>query len=389
MIGARIKQARLLAGMTQRELSGALGDAGYKITAAAISKYEKEKSYPSAQFMLLASSVLDVPSTYFMHQPEKTTEWIGFRCRSKLSETARNRIKAYAGDIAEVQAELRALLYPNNQCTLPSVAVANLDDAEKAAGLLRDEWDVGNRPLDNLVQTAEDRDVIIIGWHDETESFDGLSGWCGDRPVAVVNTNFSLDRQRLTLAHEIGHLVLRASPEAETGEEKLAFRFAAALLIPEEHAYRELGCSRSQLNWGELQSLKRKYGVSMSAWVRRAFDLEIINHSVYKALNVDLRRRGWHKEEPVHYLGDEEPLQLNQMVRRAQAEGLVAPDQFAHIDVGNTVLDEDMMPKGEYPTATDLLAMDEKERQGWISTMFEWAEDVEFEVFEAFGEEEF
>ena len=33
--------------------------------------------------------------------------------------------------------------------------------------------------------------------------------------------------------------------------------------------------------------------------------------------------------------------------------------------------------------------MDEEERQRWISQMFEWAEDVEFEVFEAYGEEEF
>ena len=59
MIGARLKQARLLAGMTQRELAAALCENGYTITAAAISKYEKEKSFPTAQFMLLASGVLE------------------------------------------------------------------------------------------------------------------------------------------------------------------------------------------------------------------------------------------------------------------------------------------------------------------------------------------
>ena len=389
MIGARLKQARLLAGMTQRELAKALGNAGYSITAAAISKYEKEKSYPSAQFIFLASSALDVSSAYFMHQPDRSIQWTGFRCRARLSNTARNRIKAFAGDRAEIQAQLRDLLYPEGKSSLPSIPVASLVDAEQAAEQLRDDWAVGDRPLGRLAQTAEDRDVIIVGWQDETDSFDGLSGWCGDRPVAVVNTSFPLDRQRLTLAHEIGHLVMDTSPDADVNEETLAFRFAAALLVPAKHAYRELGCKHRHINWGELKSLKRKYGLSMSAWVRRAFDLGIITQSAYKAKNIEFRSRGWHKEEPVQYIGDEEPLLLEQMVRRAIAEGLVAPDRFAHLGLSDSGLDDDMMPRGEYPSATELLAMDEKERQTWISQMFQWAEDVDFEVFEAFGEEEF
>ena len=388
MIGSRLKQARLLAGMKQIELASQLNEAGYKITAAAVSKYENDKSYPPAQFMLLASKILDVPSSYFIYQRARSMKWIGFRCRQRLGETARKRIKAYASDVAELQAELRDLLYPENKPSLPCIPVANLDDAESAAEQLRKEWDVGNRPLDNLVQTAEDREVIVIGWNDEKDLFDGLSGRCDDRPVTVINTHFPLDRRRLTLAHEIGHLVMDRSPDADQDEESLAFRFAAALLVPAEHAYRELGASRNLLNWGELKSLKRKYGLSMSAWVRRAYDLEIINHSVYKALNIDLRKRDWHKAEPIQYVGDEEPLQLNQMMRRAMAEGLVAPDRFAHLDVNNSEPDEDMMPRGEFPSAIELMEMDVNTRENWIVQMFQWAEGTEFEVFAAYGEEE-
>ena len=92
MIGARIKQARLLAGMTLTQLADELQRYDFPITKQAISKYEKEKSYPSAQFLLLASSVLGVPSTYFTHQPAKSVEWLAFRCRKKLSQKQRNRI---------------------------------------------------------------------------------------------------------------------------------------------------------------------------------------------------------------------------------------------------------------------------------------------------------
>ena len=389
MIGARLKQARLLAGMTQRELAKQLGEAGYKITAAAISKYEKEKSYPTARFMLLASSVLGVPSTYLMHQPSKSVEWIGFRCRARLGATARKIIKSYASDRADAQSELRDLLYPKRDYDFPSIPVSSLKDAEHAAEQLRDLWDVGDRPLDNFVQLAEDREVIVIDWADKTGLFDGLSGWCGNRPVTVVNSQFPLDRRRLTLAHEIGHLVMDTSIDADVDEEALAFRFAAALLAPAYHVSRELPGKTHNLSWDELKVLKRKYGLSMSAWVRRAYDLNIISYATYKTMNIEYNCLGWHRGEPEQYVGDEEPLILKQMARRAIAEGLVAPDKYSHLQLTDADTDEDSLPRGSYPSASDLLEMDQDERQRWIGQMFEWAKDVDFEVFEAYGEEEF
>lgn len=389
MIGARLKQARLLAGMTQRALARELGEAGFQITAAAISKYEKEKSYPTAQFMLQASSVLGVPSTYLMHQPSRPVEWIGFRCRARLGETARNLIKAYAADRADAQSELRDLLYPETDYDFPSIPVSSLKDAESAAEQLRAIWDVGDRPLDNLVQLAEDREVIVIDWADKTGLFDGLSGWCGDRPVTVVNSQFPLDRRRLTLAHEIGHLVMDTSIDAVSDIEALAFRFAAALLAPANHVSREIPSKSHYLSWDEIKVLKRKYGLSMSAWVRRAYDLNIISRSTYKTMNIEYNRLGWHKGEPEQYIGDEEPLLLKQMAGRAIAEGFIAPDRFAHLQLSDADSDEDYLPRGDYPSASDLLEMDHEERQRWIGQMFKWAEDVDFEVFEAFGEEEF
>ena len=389
MIGARLKQARLLAGMTQRELASSLGESGLKITAAAISKYEKEKSFPTAQFMLQASAVLGVPSSYFMRQPSRSVDWIGFRCRARLGENVRNRIKAYAAERADAQSELRELLYPQRHYDFPSIPVANLKDAEYAAEQLRHSWEVGDRPLVNLVQMAEDREVIVIDWADKTGLFDGLSGWCGDRPVTVVNSQFPLDRRRLTLAHEIGHLVLDTSNGADKDDEALAFRFAAALLVPTKHAYKELGRHARYLNWDELKVLKRKYGLSMSAWVRRAYDLDIIVYSTYKKLNIEYRRLGWHMEEPVHYIGDEEPLLLKQMAGRAITKGLVSPDKYSHLQLTEADTDEDILPRGDYPSASQLLEMDQEERQRWIGLMFEWAEDVDFEIFEAYGEEEF
>ena len=52
MIGARLKQARLLAGLTQEQLAHKMRKHAYPVTKQAISKYENRKSFPSAQFLL-------------------------------------------------------------------------------------------------------------------------------------------------------------------------------------------------------------------------------------------------------------------------------------------------------------------------------------------------
>ena len=382
MIGARLKQARLLAGMTQRELASALGESGLKITAAAISKYENEKSFPTAQFMLLASGVLDVPGSYFLHQSELQVQWTAFRRHSRFGKKKQDAVMAYASDIAELQVELHSILYPNSRPDLPEpVITKDFGDAEKVAAHVRATWDVGNRPLDNLVQTAEDHGVIVIGWDDDSGRFDGLSGRCGGYPVTVINANRSADRKRFNLAHEIGHLVMDTS-ESNLDNESLAHRFAAALLVPEEHAVHELGRERRQLDWGELMMLKRKYGLSMAAWIRRARDLNIISERYYEILNIERSSHGWRTCEPVEYLGDEEPLQLKQMVQRAIAEGLVSPDRMTRIGVDFWEPASDQ-PESAHLTVYDLLAMPEDERKAVMERAFELAAKEDFDIFEA------
>ena len=383
MIGARLKQARLLAGMTQKELAKELCEAGYKITAAAISKYEKGKSYPTAQFMLLASSALNVPSAYFVHQPETEVQWTAFRRHSRFGKRKQEAVMAYASDLAELQIELHSLFYPEASPDLPTpIEARTYNDAEKIAEGVRASWDVGNRPLDNLVQTAEDRGIIVIGWDDDSGKFDGLSGRCGEYPVTVINANRSADRKRFNLAHEIGHLVMDTS-QANENDESLAHRFAAALLVPAEHALRELGRERRHLDWGELMMLKRKYGLSMAAWIRRARDLNIISERQYENLNIERSSLGWRRCEPVEYLGDEEPLQLKQMIQRAIAEGLVSPDRMTRIGV-DVWEPKSEQTDSEHLTVYDLLAMPEDERKAVMDRAFELAAKEDFEAFEAY-----
>ena len=382
MIGARLKQARMLAGLTQKELVDRLDKQGFAITKQAISKYETGKGYPPVRFLLLASTALGVRSTYFSVQPAESVKWKAFRRHSDFGKRKQEAIKAHAADIAELQVELHSLLYPGETPDFPqAVPTKTIEDVEWLAGHLRKKWEWGNRPLDNLVQTTEDRGAIVIGWEDERGKFDGLSGWCSEYPVTVINTNRSADRIRFNLAHEIGHLVMDTS-EVPEDEEKLAHRFAAALLVPADHAFHELGRKRHHLDWNELLTLKRKYGLSMAAWVRRARDLKIISEHSYQKLCVELSTRGWRKDEPGEYLGDEEPIQLKQMASRAVAEGLMSPDRITSVcpDCLDSAIEE---KESGHLTVRDLLKMPEQQRNAVMERAFALAAEDEFERFEA------
>lgn len=383
MLGERIRQARLLAALTQEGLAATLTTVGYPITKAAISKYETNKGTPPAQFLLMAASLLDVPPSYFSHQPTQSIEWLAFRRHSTLPTREQEAVKVYAADIAELQLELHALLHPMTSIDLPEVrAVASLDEAEHAALQLRACWGLDDNPIDSLVHTAEDHQVIVIGWDKHDVEFDGLSGWCQHYPVTVINTRVDMDRRRFTLAHELGHLVMDTRAVTDKEAEKLAHRFAAALLVPAERAIYELGPRRTRLDWDELGILKRKYGLSMAAWIFRARDLHIITEHHAKTLWQELSQRGWRKKEPVDCLSDETPLQLDQMAHYAVAEGLISPDHIRRVYPNWSERELESHGTRRF-TIYDLLELPEDEQQRIMEAAFAAAADEDFEIFEA------
>ncbi len=389
MIGTGLKQARIRKGWTLKRLADKVSKHGIQINSRTISEYEKGTKFPSASFLLLAASALNVHSTYFMHVPDITIRWRAFRKRSGFGTRRQDEIKQYATDLTELYLELKSLLHPAGEIDFPeTISVTSTEEAECAARALRKKWDIGDGPLHNLTRTVEERGAVVIAKNNTSEKFDGLSGWCGEYPVIVINRNMSIDRQRFTAAHEIGHLVMDTSA-VEQIEENLAHRFAASFLVPAEDARSALGDSVCRLDWNAIKVLKQQYGLSMSAWVRRAYDLDIISKSSFIAHNRDLRGRGWYAKEPGQYDGDEEPMQLQRMAQSALAENLMSVHRLSYSDADFLAPDDEPLLTGEFPSATELIQMDEAKREEWMTRMFDLADGMEFEVFEAFGEEEF
>jgi Zn-dependent peptidase ImmA (M78 family)/DNA-binding XRE family transcriptional regulator len=391
MLGERLRQARLLAGISQEQLAEELAKYNYQITKQAISKYENNQSMAPAQFLILVASILDVPNSYFSHESRVEIDWLAFRRRSRFAARDQEAVKSYALDLAELYLELETLLYPqiDRKDKLPErQRVSSFEQAERAAETLREVWELDNHPIDSVVRLAEDHHVIVISWDKDGGKFDGLSGRIGDAAVTVICSDVSVDRSRFNLGHELGHLLMDTEAVSEKEAENLAHRFAAALLVPAERAFHELGTRRTQLDFEELAILKRKYGLSMAAWLRRACDLAIISQNYYAQLQIELSRNGWRKQEPIEYIGDEVPLKIEQMAHHAVAEGLMSPDRIRRVypqwKEQATVIHRD-----EHLTVYDLLAMSEEERNRVMKAAFDLAAKDDFEIFEAFDEMDF
>jgi Zn-dependent peptidase ImmA (M78 family) len=69
-----------------------------------------------------------------------------------------------------------------------------------------------------------------------------------------------------------------------------------------------------------LLNLKQKWGLSVAALIRRAFDLDVISERQYREFNIRLNRLNWRKVEP-GLLPPEPPSTIKQVVAMRQRAG--------------------------------------------------------------------
>ena len=146
----------------------------------------------------------------------------------------------------------------NKPWEAPYPVVHDISEADRAARSLRVHWGLGNDPVPNLVELLEAQGIKVLAV--DLTNIDGLTANVhragkDDVPVIVVNRAEWGERQRFTLAHELGHMVMDVV--AKLDEEKAAHRFAGAFLMPADALWAEVGKHRKAIGWGELFELKQ------------------------------------------------------------------------------------------------------------------------------------
>lgn len=332
MIDKRLRQARAAAGLSLRELADRAD-----ISAMAISKYERGVATPSSGVLIRLGKALDVPVEYFFRPVQLALRGVEYRKHRKLPKKLQTKIEGDVLEQVERFFELIDLLPggPISRFRMPEGLPGRIEDyeaIEKAAEAVRSAWGLGFNPIPDLTDTFEERGIIVLqaaALHDNT--FDGLAATVNGVPVIVVGHGWPGDRQRFTLAHELGHLILKARLAPNLDEERAAHRFAGAFLVPQGEVMKELGERRTRLEPGELYALKKSYGLSMGGWLHRARDLGLLSEARYKAMYQYFGMRGWIKNEPGDPYPREEPKLFQQLVFRVLAEGLIGESKGAEL----------------------------------------------------------
>ena len=327
MISDRIHRARVLKRMTLQEMADAMG-----LSKQALSKFETGKDTPNSTRLIQMSKLLGVKPEYFFRPYSVELGNVEFRKQSTLPAKDRDAIIEQTRDSLERYIMLESFFegeeMPRDFADKARYEVHSLEDAEKAAEQLRRRWHIGFDAIENLTELLEEHGLKVIAL-DTPEKFDGLCAEVGPHTVVILNKNRPGDRQRFTAAHELGHLVMRISPDLD--EEKACHRFAGAFLFPAECVKREFGKRRAKLHIYELRSLKEKYRISMQVVMRRAFEQGVLTEAGYRSMNFLFGKNGYRKQEPGNQLPPEHPERFTRLAYRALAEGMVSPSKAAEL----------------------------------------------------------
>ncbi len=317
----RLQNARIYRGLTIAELSKELG-----ISKQAFSKYETSDNVPLEKVFQIAK-ILNFPTEYFFQSEDKYNLEVKstyFRSLLTTKKKCRNE------QIAKMQCLSVIYYILNEYVEFPNLNIPdNLPfdiTPEEAANELRKHWNLGNKPINNIIQIAEENGIIVTKFETNTDNIDAFSTLINleNKNLYLValnkNKNFAC-RIHFDVAHELGHILLdewnedieALDREEFKNREKIANRFAAAFLLPKDEFIKDVSLYPSNLDYYE--ELKKKWKVSIASMIYRARELNIISQYQYQSLFKKMNYRGMIKKEPLDdILKTSEPSLLNEAI---------------------------------------------------------------------------
>lgn len=275
----RLRAYRSIEGLNQQDLGDILGLSPQMVSAI---ESGRRSFTGSLEPLGYSDDRMDLPS---MSAPLH-------RHRASTTVTAKRRAHELLRLAGEVFRDLRDQTQGAPRLALERLAApVTPDELEDLALELRSALrHEEHGPIRNLTAMVEEAGVCVIPIAG-LPGVDGLSAWVEGVPVIGISPSTPGDRFRLTLGHELAHLLIHTRKTESTESE--ANRFAGALLVPLDEFDAAMP-SRPQLR--DFIALKSSWGVSVAALVYRAHELEYIDDRRYRALQIQMSK--WRKSEP-------------------------------------------------------------------------------------------
>ncbi|MBT9605861.1 ImmA/IrrE family metallo-endopeptidase [Microbacterium sp.] len=307
-LGDRLRRLRLASGLGQQDLAERA-----RIAAGTVSMVERGRASVDSRTIDALAQVLDVDPDYFARaglEPRSSTPQL--RAYADASQKTVDRVQSDSETavIAISEIGLRLVddalpLYDgdrNDELEIERFA----EDVRSQAGLPE------GKPVGNAIRAAERLGCVVLPMDSELGRHMGMSLRVDNLPVVRVSRSSTDptdaipgDRQRFTVAHEIGHLVLHAGLEAPLApteanrREQEAHRFASAFLAPGDAVLDDLHRLGGRVTLSTLTRMKEKWGYSIKAFVVRFRQLGVIDDDHARSLYKQISARRWNKVEPV------------------------------------------------------------------------------------------
>jgi len=193
----------------------------------------------------------------------------------------------------------------------------------------------------NAVRAAERLGCVVLPLESELGRHLGMSVRSDQLPiVCVARSGVPGDRQRYTIAHELGHLALhgQAAPPRDASEavrmEKQANRFASAFLGPGDALLDTLEEFGGKVTLRALAEVKAVWGISIKSLVGRYHSLGIIDADHARSLYKQISARKWSKFEPVDVPTESAQWLSRTLLRKAGTDDLRVAAEALSASIG-------------------------------------------------------
>ena len=298
------------------------------LTKQAISKYELGKTLPSSEIVNKMLNTLGISRSYLTKDSvsiKGASSSLFFRAASTTTETDRT----FAGIICKWGYEV--ILGINSFENVPEVNLPEFDNElsiPEKAFYLRQLWNLGNSPIDNVISILEANGIFVFIVNSSELHTDAYSRIINGVPIIILNEyKGTAVRWRFNLCHELGHLILHKNLSSADFDvkaeqiEKEASLFASSFLMPAESFKNSVISTKIE----DFLELKKEWKVSIAAMLYNCEHIGIIDTYKYKVLQKQLSKKGWRKNEP---LDDELDFERPKYIYRQTGKYITAKNSF-------------------------------------------------------------
>jgi Zn-dependent peptidase ImmA (M78 family)/DNA-binding XRE family transcriptional regulator len=262
------------------------------VTQHTVVRWEKCETEPSFENIEAFSKTLKFPSAFFYGEDIDEPDSASFRSQTSMSAAIRDASLA-AGAIGFLISD-----WVEERFDLPEIRVPDLHlyEPEQAASVLRSEWQLGERPISNMIHLLESKGVRVFSLAENTVKVNAYSLWRREKPYVFLNTVKSAESSRFDAAHELGHLVLHQDGGAMgRAAEDQANRFASAFLMPRADVLAVLPRVEYM---AQLIEAKARWRVSLAALNHRMHKIGLMSDWRHRDMCIEIATRGYNKDEP-------------------------------------------------------------------------------------------